>query len=147
MELAISFLCGPTTQTQYMYVGGTSQDVKRLKKKRFFLPSIFLVFQTIYTFLDLMKMTICFKHLEASYILSCDTKAQLFQFRRLKKISTKKSRKFKFNCCVNAKKNHIFAYCDLPLPTGSGEIFKRLQMRFNNPQYEHKEWQNFPNFW
>ena len=30
--------------------------------------------------------------------------------------------------------NHIFAYYNLPLPIGSDEIIKRLQMWLNNPQ-------------
>ena len=43
--------------------------------------------------------------------------------------------------------DHIFAYYDLPLPIGSDEIIKRLQMWLNNPQCGHKEGQKFPNFW
>ena len=38
--------------------------------------------------------------------------------------------------------DHIFAYYDLPLPIGSDEIIKRLQMWLNNPQCGHKEGQN-----
>ena len=42
--------------------------------------------------------------------------------------------------------DHIFAYYDLPLPIGSDEIIKRLQMWFNNPQSGHREGQNFQIF-
>jgi len=56
-----------------------------------FLPSILLVFLTIYIFFALMKITMCFKHLEASHIMSCDTviadtKAQLSDFKLGKKL-------------------------------------------------------------
>ena len=40
----------------------------------------------------------------------------------------------------------IFAYYDSPLPIGSDEIIKRLQMWWNNPQCGHKEGQKFPIF-
>ena len=53
-------------------MGGTSQDVKRLKKI-VFLPSILWVFLIIYIFFVKMKITMCFKHLEASHINSCDS--------------------------------------------------------------------------
>ena len=43
--------------------------------------------------------------------------------------------------------NHIFANYDLPLPIGSDEMNKRLQMWLNNPQCGHKERQIFPIFW
>ena len=42
--------------------------------------------------------------------------------------------------------NHIFAYYDSPLPIGSDEIIKRLQMWLNNPQSGHKEVLKFPIF-
>ena len=56
----------------YIYMGGTSQDVKRLKKVGF-LPSILLVFLTIYIFVALMKISMCFKQLEVSHIMSYDS--------------------------------------------------------------------------
>ena len=40
--------------------------------------------------------------------------------------------------------DHIFAYYDSPLPIGSDEVNKKLQMRLKNPQYGHKEEQKFP---
>ena len=43
--------------------------------------------------------------------------------------------------------NHIFSYYDLPLPRGSDEIIKRLQMCLYNPQCGHKDGQKFPIFW
>ena len=43
--------------------------------------------------------------------------------------------------------DHIFAYYDSPLPIGSDEIIKRLQMWLNNPHCGHKEGQKFPKFW
>ena len=60
-----------------------------------------------------MKITMCFKHLEASNIMSCDTESQLsdfkldrmlFQFmsyKIFKKKSTKNSRKLEFDCTGN----------------------------------------------
>ena len=66
----------PKTQLSGMpvkhHMGGTSHDVKRLKKMGF-LPSLFWVFLTIYIFVALMKITMCFKQLEASHIMSCDS--------------------------------------------------------------------------
>ena len=50
----------------------TSQDVKRLKKVGFLL-SIRWVFLTIYIIVALMKISICFKQLESSHIMSCDS--------------------------------------------------------------------------
>ena len=38
-------------------------------------------------------------------------------------------------------------YVCSPLPIGSDEINKRLQMCFNIPQCGHKEGQTFPIFW
>ena len=67
---------------------------------------------------------------------------------RIKNNSTKKSRKLKFDCCVNAKIHFIifFAYYYSPLPIGSYEIIKRLQIGLNNQQFGHKEGQNFQFF-
>ena len=56
---------------RFGYMGGTSQDVKRLKKLGF-LASILWVFLTIYIVFVLMKINMCFKHLEASHIMSFD---------------------------------------------------------------------------
>ena len=53
-----------------IYMGGISQDVKTQKKKGF-LPSLLWVILTIYIFVALMKLTMCFKQLEASHIMSC----------------------------------------------------------------------------
>ena len=54
------------------YMGGFSQDVKRQKKMGFLL-FILWVFLTIYIFVALMKLIMCFKHLEASHIMSWDS--------------------------------------------------------------------------
>ena len=53
-------------------MGGISQGVERLTKMRF-LPSILWVFLTTYIFFALMKIIMCFKHLEASHIMSFDS--------------------------------------------------------------------------
>ena len=59
------------------------------------------------------------------------------------KLSTQNSRKFEFDCWVNAKIfDNIFAYYDSLLPIGSDEITKSLQMWLNNPQSGHKEGEN-----
>ena len=69
-----------------------------------------------------MKITMCFRQLEASHIMSgiAVTKAQLSAFKLSKKLflfmrydilklSTQNSRKFEFDCWVNAKIfDHIF---------------------------------------
>ena len=47
------------------YMGGISQDVKR--------PFILWVFLTIYIFVALMKITMCFKKLGVSHIMSWDS--------------------------------------------------------------------------
>ena len=49
-------------------MGGISQDVKRLKNVEFLL-FILWIFLTIYICVALMKITMCFKQLEASHIL------------------------------------------------------------------------------
>ena len=41
----------------------------------------------------------------------------------------------------------FLAFYDLPIPIGSDEIFKRLQIWLNNSQCGHKEGQEFPIFW
>ena len=43
--------------------------------------------------------------------------------------------------------DNIFSYCDSPLPIGSDEIIKRLQMWLDNPQCGHKKGKKFPIFW
>ena len=53
-------------------MGGTSQDVKRLKKMGF-STSILWVFLTIYIVFALLEINMCFKHLEASHIMSYDS--------------------------------------------------------------------------
>ena len=61
-------------------MGGTSHDVKRLKKSGM---------STFYTLGFLDHLHLCcfgenshvFKHIEARYIMSCDTKAQLSDFK------------------------------------------------------------------
>ena len=39
--------------------------------------------------------------------------------------------------------NHVLAYYDSPLPIGSDETMKRLQIGLNNPHGGHKEGQQF----
>ena len=54
-------------------MGGTSQDVQRLKKVGFlaFILRVFLIIKIVFA---LMKITMCFEHLGASHILSYDVK-------------------------------------------------------------------------
>ena len=54
------------------HMGGTSQDVKRLKKSGIFTVCT-LGFLDHLHFFALIKITMCFKHLEASHIMSCDS--------------------------------------------------------------------------
>ena len=100
-------------------MGGISQDVKRLKKKVEFLPFILWVFLTIYTFVALMAITMCFKKLEAGHIMSCDSwyKApalvksfsSLWDMRFLKS-SAQNSRMLEFDCWVNVNILIIFSH-------------------------------------
>ena len=53
-------------------MGETSNDMKRLKIVGI-LPSILWVFLTIYILSALMKISMCFRHLELSHIMSCDS--------------------------------------------------------------------------
>ena len=53
-------------------MGGISQNVKRQKIWDFF-PFILWVFMTIYISIALMKITMCFKELEASHNMSWDS--------------------------------------------------------------------------
>ena len=53
-------------------MGGTSQDVKKPKKVGF-LASILWVFLIINIVFALLKTNMCFKHLEASNIMSFDS--------------------------------------------------------------------------
>ena len=57
---------------QGIYMGGISQDAKRLKMWDF-LPFILWAFLTIYIFVVLIKITMCLKQLEASHIMSWDS--------------------------------------------------------------------------
>ena len=59
------------TYDLYLYMRGTSQDVKRLEMG--FLAFILWVFLTIYIVFALLKINMCFKHLEASHIMSFDS--------------------------------------------------------------------------
>ena len=54
------------------YMGGTSQDVKGQKKWEFY-PLILWVSLTIYIFFAFMKIAMCFRHLEVSHNMSCDS--------------------------------------------------------------------------
>ena len=56
----------------FHYMGGTSQDVKRLKKWDF-LPQYFGFFLSIHIVFALLKINMCFKHLEASHIMPFDS--------------------------------------------------------------------------
>ena len=60
------------TSNSYEYMGGFSQDVKRLKMWDFY-PLFFVFFLTIYIFVALMKTTMSFKQLEVSHIMSRDS--------------------------------------------------------------------------
>ena len=107
-----------------------------------------------------MKITMCFKHLEASHIMSCDTKARLsdfklgqnlFQFMRYKiKKNGQPTIQESLNLIAQVMNRffflHILSHHDLPLPIGSDETVKRLQMWLNNSQCGHKEGQKFPIF-
>ena len=55
-----------------MYMGGISQDVKRLEMWDL-LSFILWVFLTIYIFDALMKINMCFNQLEAGHIMSWDS--------------------------------------------------------------------------
>ena len=55
-----------------VYIGGISQDVKRLRKWDF-LPFNALGFLDHLHCITLMKITMCFKQLKASHIMSCDS--------------------------------------------------------------------------
>ena len=52
---------------------GRNQSVCEKAKSLEFLPPILWVFLTIYIFYALMKIIMCFKHLEASHTMSCDS--------------------------------------------------------------------------
>ena len=61
------FSTGPTLSS-YNYIGGTSQVVKRLKKSWLF-TLYSLGFLDRLHFFALLNFIMCFKHLEASYIM------------------------------------------------------------------------------
>ena len=52
------------------HMGGTSQDVKRLKKSSIFTLYTLGFLEYLHFFLALMKISTGFKHLEASHIMS-----------------------------------------------------------------------------
>ena len=56
---------------------GRNQSGCEKAKKVGFLPFIIWVFLTNYIFFALIEFTMCFKHLEASHIMSFDTKDQI----------------------------------------------------------------------
>ena len=60
-------------------MGGTSQDVKRLKKNGFY--PLYFGFSWPFIFFAFPEIIMCFKQLEESNIMSCDTKAQLSDFK------------------------------------------------------------------
>ena len=68
-----------------MYIYGRNQSGREKAKKVKFVSSILWVFLTPYFFFALMEITMCFKHLEASHIMSFDTKAQLSDFKLCQK--------------------------------------------------------------
>ena len=121
--------------------------VKRQKNAVFLLFIFFLIFFTIYTFVDLMKITMCFKQLEARHIISLDglyycpdfkLNKKLFYFMRydILKIVNSKYKKVWIRLLSECKDilNIFFfvAYYDSLLPIGSDEITKRLRMWLNN---------------
>ena len=56
-----------------MVIYGRNQSGCEKAKNVGFLPFILLVFLTIYIVVALMKITMCFKQLEASHIMSWDS--------------------------------------------------------------------------
>ena len=52
---------------------GRKQSGCEKAKKVEFLVSVLWVFLTIYIVFALLKINMCFKHLEASHIMSCDS--------------------------------------------------------------------------
>ena len=63
----------PSSSAVDLNIYGSNQSGCGKAKKMGCLPSILLVFLTIYICFALMKITMCFKHLEASHIMSCDS--------------------------------------------------------------------------
>ena len=55
---------------------GRNQSGCKKAKHVEFLPFILWVFWTIYIFVALMKITMCFKQVEASHIMSWDSRYQ-----------------------------------------------------------------------
>ena len=132
-------------------MGKTSEDMKWLKKNGI-LTLYTLGILDLLNFLALMKITMCFRHLEASHIMLSDlnyvkSSSSLWD-RTLKKMPNKISRKFEFDCWVNATTFwSYFCILWLVLPKGLDEFIKRLQMWLNIPQCGHKEGQKLPFFW
>ena len=56
-----------------LHIYGRNQSGCEKAKHVEFLPFILWVFLTIYIFIALMKITMCFKQLEASHIMSWDS--------------------------------------------------------------------------
>ena len=61
------------TQHVYYFIYGRNQLGCENSKNVGFLPFILWVFLTIHIFVALMKITFCFKQLEASHIMSWDS--------------------------------------------------------------------------
>ena len=61
------------TSDRSLYIYGRNQLGCEKAEKVGCLPSIHFFFFTIYIFVDLMKITMCFNQLEASHIISCDS--------------------------------------------------------------------------
>ena len=77
-----------TVHSTHKTVYGRNQPGCEKTKKVGFLPLILWVFLTFYIFVVLIKLTMCFKQLEASLIMpwEADTKAQLSDFKLSKKL-------------------------------------------------------------
>ena len=65
--------CEVVASSTFWQIYGRNQSGCEKDKKMGFLPSILWVFLTIYISFALMKITMCFKHLEESHIMSCDS--------------------------------------------------------------------------
>ena len=69
----VSYCLGLLVFEKLLHSYGRNQSGCKNAKEVGFLPSILWVFLTIYIFVALMKITMCFKQLEASNIMSCDS--------------------------------------------------------------------------
>ena len=141
-------------------MGGTSRDVKRLKKWDFY-PLYFGFSWPLIFFLLCLKLpcvlSICRRVILCHVVAA--TKAQLSDFQLGKKLFqflsyailkmvNKKFKKVGIWLLSECKDFCIifFAYYDSLLPIGSDEIIKRPNIWLNNPQCGHKEGQKFPIF-